>query len=329
MRISTFFLFVSFLVVGCSWEAERDNPLDPESKNFSPGGELYGRISRLNGDSLVSAFVYLDPGFKGALSDENGDYSVSGLEMGEYNVTVELDGYKTEYDTVFIPAGGSLTQDYLLDALPVFDSFSVTSQHIYTQSPGNDIYKIKIQAVVSDLDDDLPNFAIAFWDTNIDTLLQGSAVSIYEKEIFDTYFPGGNIENILGLVFECSITDNNEGQTVSSPTQLVRIIDAPDFGSLNNYSPKNFDLVSTNPTFVWGTPTGINFSDYQYRLSIHKEINDEQMYEKVLADSVTVYELSDSSLPVDLENPYYWTIQLEDLFGNFCRSYKMKFFVDH
>jgi hypothetical protein len=55
--------------------------------------------------------------FKTGATDENGNYTIIGLNAGSYDVMVELDGYETQTEEVTIVAGNTIIQDF--DLVPV------------------------------------------------------------------------------------------------------------------------------------------------------------------------------------------------------------------
>ena len=93
--------------------------------NISFAGSVSGMVSTMiDGeiigleDATVSVFETgsLDPIM--APTDENGNYTVMGLNAGSYDVMVELDGYETQIiEEVTIVAGNTIIQDF--DLVPV------------------------------------------------------------------------------------------------------------------------------------------------------------------------------------------------------------------
>ena len=93
--------------------------------NISFAGSVSGMVSTMiDGeiigleDATVSVFetgTTVDPIM--APTDENGNYTVMGLNAVSYDVMVELDGYKTQTEEITIVAGNTIIQDF--DLVPV------------------------------------------------------------------------------------------------------------------------------------------------------------------------------------------------------------------
>jgi len=66
---------------------------------------LNGRVSDSSGGVLQGAQITLDPGGASGVSDVQGQFRVSGLDAGDYTVTVTYVGFKTFTKAVKLPAG--------------------------------------------------------------------------------------------------------------------------------------------------------------------------------------------------------------------------------
>jgi hypothetical protein len=133
-------------------------------------------------------------------------------------------------------------------------------------------------------------------------------------------------------MFNFRIIDKYGDSISSTPAQLRRIISY----TMKPFSPDLTTPVLTgNPQFTWEIPDSSLIFDYRYRLKVFYSLSDSLRYEKVLYDSsqeITIvpilnevsYSLQDDTLE---ENYYYWTIQLEDLYGDFTLSDDLEFYI--
>jgi hypothetical protein len=193
---------------------------------------------------------------------------------------------------------------------------------------------VYLYAKIHDIDgsSDLDNCQLlSFWEGNIDTLLANSNF-VFNTILDSSEFPNNDIYNILGIMFNFRIIDKYGDSISSTPAQLRRIISY----TMKPFSPDLTTPVLTgNPQFTWEIPDSSLIFDYRYRLKVFYSLSDSLRYEKVLYDSsqeITIvpilnevsYSLQDDTLE---ENYYYWTIQLEDLYGDFTLSDDLEFYI--
>jgi len=76
------------------------------STAFAQTGSLTGTISdRTTGETLVGATVMVSELERGAPADINGEYTITDIPVGTYNVTVSFIGYRTLSETIEIQSG--------------------------------------------------------------------------------------------------------------------------------------------------------------------------------------------------------------------------------
>jgi hypothetical protein len=324
------------IFIGCSFDAQRDNPLDPDANGGNSYASLGGKVTRVNTNiGIEGVSIFLNPGSMGTLSGVDGDYSFQNLSAGNYNITLQHPDYKEVSSAISLSSGQSLEKNFQMNAFPVFDSISVTSQKIVYDYMGG-IYDafVYLYAKIHDIDgsSDLDNCQLlSFWEGNIDTLLANSNF-VFNTILDSSEFPNNDIYNILGIMFNFRIIDKYGDSISSTPAQLRRIISY----TMKPFSPDLTTPVLTgNPQFTWEIPDSSLIFDYRYRLKVFYSLSDSLRYEKVLYDSsqeITIvpilnevsYSLQDDTLE---ENYYYWTIQLEDLYGDFTLSDDLEFYI--
>ena len=83
-------------------------------------GNVLGRISSLEeGITLSNALVSVSGMELGVLSGEEGWYFLTGIPLGQYEITVHLDGFATTSDSVNLGLDGTVVMDFRLEAEPV------------------------------------------------------------------------------------------------------------------------------------------------------------------------------------------------------------------
>lgn len=350
-KISIIFPVVLFiLVIGCSLNAERDNPLDPESPNYNPtGGILTGKITRIDTTKALSGvIVMLNPGNHIDYTDNSGEYYFTDLNADTYSIELNLEGYSADIIDIIIANSGTSVQNFTMNALPRFDSVSVTSQRIREFSETNEhYYQLQLYAIVVDSDGvfELEDKVYANWgydgNEEIDTLARefnlSSFASIYRTILSENSFPENDVENMLNVGFTLHTSDINNDTIWSNSVELPYII------SYNVLSgdpdlEKGTQFVYGKPTFNWTMPTQNEMNyNYHYRFLIYEWSPTQKIFELVLYDTSSVLEIQLSEIyymyQVDVPDDsldvghYFWTIQIEDNFGSFTRSNDKEFFV--
>ncbi len=83
------------------------------------GGVIRGRLTDSSGAPVAHATVGVQGRLIRATSDDSGRYALAGLPAGTWTVRVRALGFKPGGGTVTLAAGGEVTQDFTLEALPV------------------------------------------------------------------------------------------------------------------------------------------------------------------------------------------------------------------
>ena len=94
------------------------------------GGTLQGNVQDASGGVLPGAVVTVTHTQTGssrsAASDSRGEYVISGLEAGAYDVTSQLPGFRGESATVTVAAGETAALDLVLSIAPLAETVIVT-----------------------------------------------------------------------------------------------------------------------------------------------------------------------------------------------------------
>jgi len=333
---SIVFLTITFITFhGCSVDADRDNPLDPKGDIYNPPASLTGNVSRIStSDPIADAYLLLSPGSFASHTDENGDYIIAADIYGPYDLLVTHPDYKDIETQVSLVRNSPVSADFKMDALTKIDSVSVTSQRI-TIDYWADIreYLVNVYVEISDADGstDIDSSIVecSFLDELVEIENEGG--SEYILSLSEDMFPGSDIENAIGIDFTIRLIDKN-GDTLVAPPQETRTLLDFSFLTINPDKTGPDGYTDGNPTFYWAKPNPDIIIEHDYRIKIFRDTNDQLRYERklwegmenfVIAETM-IYYLLDDTLSAD---DYYWTIQLEDNYGNFTRSVKTLFGV--
>ncbi|WP_255170997.1 S8 family serine peptidase [Natrononativus amylolyticus] len=99
--------------------SEDDQDLAPVTIEDATTGDVVGTVyADDTGDPIENATVELEANNEtyADVTDDDGAYALEGVPAGEYEITVTADGYEDQTDTVEVPEGDTVTQDFWLDA---------------------------------------------------------------------------------------------------------------------------------------------------------------------------------------------------------------------
>ncbi len=78
-------------------------------------GMVQGKITDAKGEALIGATVLMQGTTVGAISDIDGNYSISAVPAGEVTLEASYVGYKSKTQMVNVPAGGSVVVNFTLE----------------------------------------------------------------------------------------------------------------------------------------------------------------------------------------------------------------------
>lgn len=95
LAIVAVFLLASFLLISCG-----------DDSAFDIYGSISGKVTDVSsGEPLIAAQVTLIPGANTIQTSENGEFSFSGLNEGQYTISVQKDGYQANRKNVTVISG--------------------------------------------------------------------------------------------------------------------------------------------------------------------------------------------------------------------------------
>ncbi|MGN8226048.1 SusC/RagA family TonB-linked outer membrane protein [Gracilimonas sp. BCB1] len=168
---------------------------------FAQSGELTGQVTDAEtGEPLIGATVYIESLNKGAQSDIDGNYTISGIEAGVYTVSYRYVGYETETRSVEI-GSGTVTLDIQLSVDVVGLDELVVSGYSVEQ-------KREITGSISTVSsDEFENVSLQ----STEALLQGRAAGVNITTTSGN--PGG--------AFRVSIRGNGSINAATEPLYIV------------------------------------------------------------------------------------------------------------
>ncbi len=215
-----------FFLTACFKDVPHDNPIDPLNKER--GYTISGQVNTLYAPNLPinnAVLSIIETGDK-VFSDNNGRYSMSELEPGNYKITCTADGYAT--DSIQVELNGDIVVDFFLDGLPYFERISLATRHISRFFPIDEIFLLELETEVDDPDGisdinrvyvEIKEFAI------LDTLDATADADRYTLTLSIDDLPVNSIHNLIGKAFYFYIEDDAGIVVKSEARFLTRIID--------------------------------------------------------------------------------------------------------
>ncbi|MCX6843768.1 MAG: carboxypeptidase regulatory-like domain-containing protein [candidate division WOR-3 bacterium] len=302
----------------CSWDAPRDNPLDPML-----GGNVSGRVLTRRATPIAAAVVAVPDAGRVVKTDSTGSFELRGLPEASAWVYLTAAGYASDSVLVALANGRIDTLTTYLNGLPFLQNCRVTT-HVYGRGwPPEPLEFCRLSATAGDADGDadldsvwaeIP--AIGYAERlDYDPDSQAFVQTLYAADL-----PGQSMETLVGREVRFNVMDE-EGtattDTVAGITRIMTDLPEPVFPSGGQ------DTLSSDTVFIW-----YRF-DHGYAVSYHSEVVRVEggspagiAAEFDAAD--TTYHLASASLD---SGDYYWTVEAIDEFGNSSRSAEELFHV--
>jgi hypothetical protein len=310
-------IFVS-VFQGCTSDAPRDNPLDPEN-----GIRISGKVERFyENRGIKDAMLTLKPTNKATLSTAEGSFVFEGVAAGNYTLVCQASDFFS--DSIELDLQGNRSVNFKLDGIPYFEDISITTHHISSFSVPNDSFFVVIQASANDKDGrpDVQKvwYGIEAFDF-ADTLFEDNPQQkIFSAELNKKDLNINSIQQLAGKPFVLYVEDF-PGQAAASEAQYItRIINrvpvglSPLFTTINSFPFElTWEPVSLPYPFVYDIELKkINFTLISPAGSI-KNIPP--------ADTTAVF---NGALEA---GEYIWELYIVDEFGNRSRSLENPFVV--
>ena len=325
-NLFTFFFLFGVIHLRCTKDAERDNPLDPNSGNFVNTGEISGQVLSFYAPfaPLPDVEILVEPASLLLKSDHEGRFAARNLEPGSYKISAQKTGYAGVSDSVSVTAQNNAQVQLHMDGMPFISSFLVRSARISRWFPPDDLLVLEVEATASDPDgtNDINSVRIEIPEIGFaDELEVATTLGRFTRTISESRISGKNLYNILGYEIILTATDRNGVQSEMQKKQIVRIIDE----IASPISPVGLERITEQrPELTWQSAT----PPFKFTCRLDLFRNDSGITTSVWTQSGIAGDLRN----IQVANPlttgrYIWTVAIVDEFGNWSRSKEAAFEV--
>ncbi len=316
-------------IAGC--DAPRDNPLDPGAGNFiNPNyqvGSIEGRVTDLAFTPIPGALVLTIPYYRGAVTDENGEYRIDEIPIGTCQVFTQPEGYVGDTLSVTVNFQQTTSKDFFLDALPQIYEFKVTSHFRYEDASPPEYYEVRTTAILRDPDgfNDIDSVLLVTTEGDLRMEMEYNPDStrndsfFYNLVIPETSLPGGNIDSVKWDHFQCKVVDATGHFTLSDEVTIMRVFDS----YVEPMDPVNGITVPPDDIVLIWNPYNEQFY-YTHSLFIYQEYTNIAVWDSTGIPSTVTSVQVDTVLSA---GAYYWRIAVIDEWGNSALSDKAGFNV--
>jgi len=307
-------LFAAFALVAtlqCSWDAPRDNPLDP-----TLGGNISGRVLTRRASGIAGALVSLPGIGRFVETDADGEFELHELPEESAWVRISADGFASDSAQVALARGEIDTLTVYLNGLPYLQGCRITT-HVYGRGwPPEPLKFCTLTAGAGDIDGgtDVDSVWVEIPATGtLERLPYNSDQKQYVQTVWASDLPGQLLDTLVGQRVRFNVADYQSAVVTCSLPGVTRIInELPE----PHFPAGGADTLSGDTLFEWyrfnrgfsvryhgqivriegGTPAGIA-AEFDTPDTVH-------LFNSAQLDS----------------GDYYWTIEAIDGFGNSSRS---------
>ena len=301
----------------CSWDAPRDNPLDP-----TLGGNISGHVLTRRATPIVSARVSVPSVGRVVETDSAGSFELRGLPDESTRIYVTADGYAADSTCCVLAKGRIDTITTYLNGLPFLQNCRVTTHYYERDWPSEPMEFCNLYATAGDGDGDadLDSVWVEIPAIGYSQRMAYDPDSLaFIRTIWFSNLQGISMETLVGRDVRFNVADMEATSAVkiAGATRIITDLPEPAFPSGGQ------DTLSSDTAFVW-----YRFN-HGYTVSYHSEVV--RIESGSPAGIVAEFDAADTThrfAASSLASGYYtWTVEAIDAFGNSSRSAEELFYV--
>ena len=301
----------ALVTLRCSWDAPRDNPLDP-----ALGGNVSGRVLTRRATPIAAARVSVPCAGRATETDSTGSFELRGLPDESAWVFVAADGYAAESVPVALSRGTIDTVTCELDGLPFLQDCRVTT-HVYGRGwPPEPLEFCTLSATAGDADGqaDLDSVWVEIPAIGYSQrLTYNSDDKLFVQTLWAEDLPGQAMDTLVGQEVRFRVVDMESTAATVEVDGITRIItDLPEPA----FPSGGMDTLSSDTLFSWyrfSHGYAVTYSGQVVRIQSGSPAGVAAEFET--ADTTWLFDSSQLD-----SGDYYWTVEAIDGFGNSSRS---------
>lgn len=304
-------LLLALSLVSVMCNAPRNNPLDPQNKDYE-FGSIHGLIQtyRVPHQPIPQVEVFWEKADRFTHSDDQGLFVFN--EVDAENGWMYFRNVDYFEDSVFVEWSGSkhLDIEHYLNAVPVLDSLIFYSSilNLYNDLQ---LIRLSIQTRITDPDNDLDSVFVICPGLDVRTNLSYNLESrFFVKELSMQDLGINSPEAVIGHAFNIYAKDRLNNCLRLSSSVIKRIIKE----QVELKSPGGHEIVGPTPVLQW-EPVAPGFP-LKYRVEIYTDEMNLIWFRDGISSGTSSLTV-DSPLPSD---KYRWAIWIIDEFQNRSRS---------
>ncbi|HTW92916.1 MAG TPA: carboxypeptidase-like regulatory domain-containing protein [bacterium] len=299
------------LTLRCSWDAPRDNPLDP-----ALGGNISGRVLTRRATPIAAARISIPASGRVVETDSAGNFDLRELPAESAWVFVTAQGYAAESSRLALVKGEIDTMTTYLDGLPYLQNCRVTT-HVYGRDwPPEPLKFCTLSAMAGDNDGeaDVDSVMVQIPAVGYSQRLNYNPDEMmFTQTLYSTDLPGQSLDTLVGQSVRFCVVDMESTEaevTLDGITRIMTDLPEPAFPS------GGLDTLSQDTTFSW-----YRF-DHGFGVTYHGELV--RIVSGSPAGVAADFDAADTTWRFQSSlldsGDYYWTIEAIDQFGNSSRS---------
>lgn len=320
-------LLILLLAAGCAPEAPHNNPLDPYRNSNAGEAKLAVEGDVLQKQApyfpIKGCRVFLAPESIVDTTDANGHFAFQYSQNGAHWLYFEHPDFQR--DTLYFNSD-SLSSGSLqihLNGLPIFKDARVTSFFVDQWWPGPvTLFEVRAEPTDPDGNNDIISWAIRIPDFGFQEEILWNSQDESINYAFQADSLLNSPEEIVGHPVYLQLIDTDSATTQTGPLYVYRVMNT----SPDSLVPTGLELAPNPPVFRWGRfPAGFS---YHYNLAVYV-VNagiSTLIHQKKAIPSDSAQYTYPEGLP---GGQYFWTLTVEDDFGNRARSKEAAFIIQN
>jgi hypothetical protein len=304
------------LVIIAACNAPHNNPLDPESPDYS----TYIIEGKVQSDSKTPvplekvSILWKNDNFS-VFSDNSGNFKIKCSSRQDGWLVYDKESFAKDSTFLSFKDQNKITVQLRLNSIPVLDSIFIYS--VVRNKYSFPEYQLNADVTVEDVDDDIDSVYLVCNALSISKPLQKIRSQYFEGRFYDYELNIASLDLVIGKEFQIKTVSSTGKQYTMGNAYVKRIIKE----EIETISPKNSDTL-TNPTPTLNWKRFEPGFDFDYSLEIYTDETEPKLQwrkENISKDEI-FYTVETAITFTSTNNKFFWVVWAVDEFKNRTRS---------